>query len=302
MSVLSTLRVIPMSADTASVFTQLFEHPSIHPAYAARGDAALYLGFPHYDPAGSFLVYDGETPVAFAFSIYVYNHEPPFTQVSVGVLPSHRGRGLGRALVDHVEAHYGDRIAFLRMGADVAVPGGDLFAHALGFTEERHFWTMQRPFGPVPAIEWPDGIECRGFDGGDAMLEDFGDAATRSFADNWGFVAWTLDMAREEIARPGFRRDGLLLAYRDGAVVGLSFNTILPDGRGEVDTLGVVASERGRGLGRALLRWGVEWLQAQQPRSVILLVDGANDSATRLYRAEGFIAIAERVVWKRASA
>jgi mycothiol synthase len=55
---------------------------------------------------------------------------------------------------------------------------------------------------------------------------------------------------------------------------------------------------RGRGLGRALLVAGVQWLRHQGMTSACLWVDGANDRAKHLYESVGFIA-ARTDIWYR---
>lgn len=296
------LSLRPLTPDLHDCFVKLMHDPAIYPAYASRGTAATYLAFPHLDPDGSFIAFDGGVPVGFVLSMYIDNSDPPFAQLLPGVLESHRRRGIGHTLLEHAASLYRDRVPLLRSGVDVASVTAPPFLRAHGFREVRTWWAMTRPLGPVPPPVWPEGVTTRTFDGSEAMLEDFRHAAHSSFAENWGFVPWTMEIARREIAAPSFRPDGLLLAYRGGAVAGFSYNTILDDGRGEVDTLGVLQHARGIGLGRALLRWGIAWLQEQRTATVDLMVDGANDSATRLYRSEGFVTAAERRTWERDAA
>ena len=56
---------------------------------------------------------------------------------------------------------------------------------------------------------------------------------------------------------------------------------------------------RGIGLGRALLRWGVAWLERESALPVTLMVDGANEGALALYRSEGFAVTRTRRAWAR---
>ena len=133
------------------------------------------------------------------------------------------------------------------------------------------------------------------------MLRDWTDAYNDSFARHYRFVRSGVDIARALVAEPGFRADGLGLAYRGGACVGFCRNT-LHAARGEVATVGVVRAARGIGAGRALLRWGVRWLEAAAPLPVTLLVDGANEGALGLYRSEGFAVTRTRRIWARPAA
>jgi ribosomal protein S18 acetylase RimI-like enzyme len=68
---------------------------------------------------------------------------------------------------------------------------------------------------------------------------------------------------------------------------------------GEVALIGVVPEARGIGLGRALLRWGVQWLASQGVEPLYLMVDGENEGALRLYRSEGFGVARTRIHWSR---
>ncbi len=61
----------------------------------------------------------------------------------------------------------------------------------------------------------------------------------------------------------------------------------------------MVPEWRGRGLGRALLHWGVTWLQARTQDPVTLMVEGENESALTLYRDTGFAVTRTRGLWVR---
>src|ERR1051325_7423145 len=110
--------------------------------------------------------------------------------------------------------------------------------------------------------------------------------------------ALPLEHAHKLVESPGFRADGVLLAYRQGRVAGFCRNELHAT-RGEVGTLGTVPAARGIGLGRALLRWGVGWLERESTLPVTLMVDGANDGALALYRSEGFAVTRTRHAWMR---
>jgi len=170
-------------------------------------------------------------------------------------------------------------------------------AERLGYRHDRWFWLMQRyRSGAPPEPAWPEDVTVRTFDGSDAMLADWNAAYNDSFADHYRFVRSPIENTRKQAAKPGFRADGLLLAYRDGQVAGFCRNELFA-GRGEIGTLGTVRAARGIGLGRALLRWGVGWLERACELPVTLLVDGENDGALSLYRSEGFEVTRTRRLW-----
>ena len=62
------------------------------------------------------------------------------------------------------------------------------------------------------------------------------------------------------------------------------------DGRlaGEVKLVGVRHEARGRGIGRELVRWGIEACRERDAVDVYLSVEGENRGALRLYESLGF--------------
>ncbi len=69
--------------------------------------------------------------------------------------------------------------------------------------------------------------------------------------------------------------------------------------RAEIWTVGVHPDLQGRGLGRALLRWGIHHLRGLGVQVVNLSVNGRNPRALGLYEAEGFHRTATRERWAR---
>lgn len=220
----------------------------------------------------------------------------------VGVLESHRRRGLGRRLLEAVAAlaaakHPGLPI---ELAGSAWMPNDDAeaFAARLNGTHLRWFWLMERPRGAAVAPAWPAGIVTRAFDGSEQALRDWNDAYNDSFSGHFRYMRSSLEDTRVRAADPTFRRDGLLLAYRSDRCVGFCRNE-LHAARGELATLGVTHDARGIGLGRALLRWGVGWLEAATTAPVTLIVDGDNETALGLYREEGFAVTRTRRTWAR---
>jgi mycothiol synthase len=159
------------------------------------------------------------------------------------------------------------------------------FAERLGYRHDRWFWLMRRERGAAPPEPvWPAGVTVRVFDGSDAMLADYAAAYNDSFAAHYRFMPTSLAQLLAVTRKPAFRPDGVLLAYRDGRPAGFC-RTELFAARGEIGTLGTAHAARGIGLGRALLRWGVGWLERESPHPITLLVDGENESALALYRS-----------------
>lgn len=225
-----------------------------------------------------------------------------WSMLRVGVREPFRGHGLGTRLAESLlafvrETSGGGRI---EVAASAWLPNeaSERIAAKLGFAHERWFWLMERPRGGAPRPVWPAGVEVRSFDHSDAMFADWTAAYNDSFANHYRFVVASEETGRSLAADPTFRADGLLLAYRDGRCAGFCRNE-LHAARGEIGVLGTTHDARGIGLGRALLRWGVHWLEANASGPVTLLVDGDNEGALALYRAEGFEVSRTRRIWGR---
>jgi ribosomal protein S18 acetylase RimI-like enzyme len=62
---------------------------------------------------------------------------------------------------------------------------------------------------------------------------------------------------------------------------------LLDSGRGWISTLAVARSDRGRGIGRALLLHAFADLQRAGARGLTLAVEAENESALELYRSVG---------------
>lgn len=101
------------------------------------------------------------------------------------------------------------------------------------------------------------------------------------------------------IAAPGADH-AVLVASREGAVVGYVAVERQEDGSGYIDYLGVADAERRTGIGRTLVAAGCVWLHdAGGCPSVNLTVRESNRGARRLYESLGFAE--ERLVrpWRR---
>ncbi len=285
-----------------AALTTVVEHPSLADEFEVwQGRVQTACDDPFHPRELTWIARDQGTPVGFAL-VYVLPSTPaPFAAVRLGVIESHRRRGIGTRLLTGAIAALKAQAApvhELSLNAWIPNAGAQGLAGHNGFRHARYFWMMERPRGTAPGHRMPDGIELRVFDGTEQALHDWNDAYNDSFAKHYHFVRTRPEDNRALAALPGFRPDGLALAYRDGACVGFCRNELRPQ-RGEIAVVGTVTAARRIGLGRALLRWGVAWLQAQNAPRITLLVDGENESALDLYRSEGFAVTRTRQVWSR---
>ncbi len=247
--------------------------------------------------------HDGE-PAGFAFSFLAPTHGGSFAMVRMGVVERHRRRGVGSALLAAAGAKLNavrdeHQLHEVNLSAWQPNPAAEGFAARHGFRHARNFWRMERPLGAVGKAQWPAGIVVRTYDGSERALRDFNDAYNRSFTSHYHYVRSSIEDTRVITTQRHFRRDGLALAYRGDECVGFCRDARYGD-PGEVALIGTVPEARGIGLGRALLRWGVAWLQEDFAKPVYLMVDGENETALQLYRSEGFQVALTRLHWSRA--
>jgi len=137
---------------------------------------------------------------------------------------------------------------------------------------------------PPPAPQWPEAIELRRYDAAaDAEAVHALIYVDAAWADVPGHVGRPLEKWRAGMA--GYRA---WVARRDGRPVGMVAGRVFEDGRGWVEQLAVARDARGQGLGRALLLHSLIELAGQGATSLALGVQGANETAIRLYRDIGF--------------
>ncbi|MBI5710642.1 MAG: GNAT family N-acetyltransferase [Candidatus Eisenbacteria bacterium] len=298
-----SVTIQPFGADGLDVLRALVADASLEQEYGdlAAGGLDGQLGDSYCDPALRFLARVEGVPVGFAYSFVLPSGTGSWVMVKLGVSAAHRRRGVGSALLAATLAALRARAGPPREAALAAwQPNPALagFAARHGFGPARSFWRMERAPGAAPAPRWPAGIEVEVFDGSEQALADWNDSYNLSFAAHWHFVPSDLEHVRRIAELPGFRPDGLALAWRGGACAGFCGCT-LRGPRGEVSALGVVPASRGIGLGRALLRRGVLWLRGAGAERVDLTVDGENEGALALYRAEDFAVVRTRELFAR---
>ena len=154
-----------------------------------------------------------------------------------------------------------------------------------GLAHRRSSFTLARgeEAGPLPLAVLPQGVDVDPY-----RLGDDDEAVHRliyvdaAWAAVPGHTERDLDTWREMV-----RPCRAFLARRDGRPVGWVAGRVLDSGRGFVQTLAVATTERGRGLGRALLLHAFADLQHAGARDLTLGVEAANEGALGLYRAVG---------------
>jgi len=220
------------------------------------------------------------------------------------VHPEQRGRGIGSALFDRIEA----RAAELPADASSprfrhAINARDLsaatMARARGLRPVQHNWHMQIDLdGPIEPPQDPAGITIGGIEPPDdlravhAILES---AFAEDPADHpEPFDRWL----KEHVTSPSYDPSLWLLA-RDGDVPVGALSASIGDG-GWVDWLAVLASHRGRGIALGLLRRSFATFAERGMRRVMVNVDAENvTGATAVYERAGMRVVNAWDVWER---
>lgn len=205
------------------------------------------------------------------------------------VLPEHR-RGVRPALVRHLETE----ARTIAVGAPAlllnfsATEGAAPDAEAAGFDLVRTFWHMHRPVDPsFRSIDPPVGVTIRPYVAAEddrlswALIQD-------AFAGHFGIDPMSFEDYRHDVIDSDMWDPSLAsIAELDGTPVGIVTCFLLGD-VGWVGDLGVVASGRNLGIGRALLERAFEGLTTRGASHLQLNVDSGNETgATRLYEAAG---------------
>jgi mycothiol synthase len=215
------------------------------------------------------------------------------------VHPAFRRRGHGRRLVpaalDLVQRRGRDE---LQLYVPQHIPGSVAFAETMGFRYRSSLWLFTLPPKcAVPAPAFPDDVVTRSWDPArDTDLDawvGFMHAAFEGHPTEMSFSPSVIAHVHQEPDfDPGTIRIVSAVDQPDDPIAFARLELRADDGGrapiGDVGLIGVLPAWRGRGLGRALLRWGVTELRRRGAGPIELSVEAANERATNLYRAHGF--------------
>jgi ribosomal protein S18 acetylase RimI-like enzyme len=201
---------------------------------------------------------------------------------TVAVHPSAEGKGIGTLLRGEVERRASGPV--LRQEVMSANEGAVGLLTTAGYEHEQHYWRMERELSPdEPGPAWPPGVGARALerDGDDRAVYELIAGAMREIPGNTerSFEEWSARALTDALAPD--------LSTVAGDMAGVALCQRHPGGEGYVDYVAVARDWRGRGLGRALLQESFRRFAAEGMTWAVLWVNGANESATRLYRGVG---------------
>ena len=241
------------------------------------------------DSARAILAWDGDRLVGYAQLLLAEK----LATAEVVVCPTSRRRGIGRQLLDTVEALARKAGASeLKLWAYGALPASEAIAHSRSIALSRSLLQLERSLDDLPSTTLPTGYAIRTFD---VRRDKAAWLALHNavFADHPENGTWSSDDLEMRLRQPWFDAGDFLIAEREGEMVGFNWLKRVPEApperpEGEIYIIGVSYSERGRGLGRALALLGLHHLRAEGMKSCTLFVEADNASALALYRSLGF--------------
>jgi len=241
--------------------------------------------------------------VGYAVGQLVERNGALVAELTGAVLPDHRRRGIGTALLQRARDG-----AVARMAADPRPLPRELRSYALdnetgviallaseGFAPIRFGFEMRRALtGELPIHPLPRGLELRPVV--EADYRAVFDANEEAFLDHWGHRPATEEDFREMCFGPDMSPHLWCVAWDGDQVAGVVMNAIfraeneaLGAKRGWLDRVSVRRPWRGLGLAKALCAESFRVLRGEGMDEAWLGVDGSNPTgAVKLYEGLGF--------------
>lgn len=209
---------------------------------------------------------------------------------------------VGGALLAQAEKHARSR-GFEHLAATAVPEDEPLWALLTrgGFARDREVLRMWRTLnGDLPEAAWADGATVRTYTDADARaVQGLLDTAYSGWDRDYvprSHEGWRSFMVEHDEFDPAL----WFLVERDDELVACALHWKEHQGRGWVKDIVVRESERGHGLGRALLRHGFRAYAARGADRVGLKVDSTNPTgALQLYAREGFVVDQRLGMWHK---
>ncbi len=225
---------------------------------------------------------------------------PPGTEVDLVVAPGARGRGVGTALAEAVDARRSE--GALSAWSHGNHPAASALAERFGFDRVRDLWVMRLPLPSsrqVPSAETPGSADfvVRPFEPG-RDEEAFLALNAEAFAGHPEQGRMTRADLDQRMAEAWFDPAGFFVAEARAGVEGVEAGDLLgfhwtkvhpgEPPHGEVYVVGVSPTSQGMGLGKLLTRVGLDHLAGLGLGEVVLYVESDNAAAISVYSGLGF--------------
>lgn len=209
--------------------------------------------------------------------------------LNVAVHPTHRGRGTGSSLLE-IAANHSHNLGseVLQIPIVQGLHNGEHWVRTRGFRVVRCHWHMSLAEYKETPVKIPSGFELIHFLPGEE--ESLCTLQNMSFTGSWGFRPNTVEEICYLLDTSWCRPDGILYINNSQGNVGYCWTMDHPTERdkGYIRMMGINPRYRGRGLGKAILLAGIEYLMQNGIKEIELSVDGRNHIARRLYQSVGF--------------
>lgn len=230
-----------------------------------------------------------------------------------GVDPAHRGRGIGRRLLEWQRGRALQKLAalehrlpawILSYAPDLAPEHGSLLQRA-GFSAARWFTTLECDLrAATPESPPPPGVTLDVFT--PARSEATRAAKNAAFADHWGSQPTTREQWESTQSLPTFRADLSRIALAGDEVVGFVVTEVneadwerLGASSGYISLVGTVREWRGRGLAASMLSAVLDAYRSEGLQRAVLDVDTENPTgALGVYTRLGFAATSRDVAYR----
>lgn len=290
-----TAETTPQWADLTNLLAKVDDTDEYYDAE----DLAEELEEHGFDAAqDSWAVWDGEVMVAFGqlrVSLQLTADGEARADLTGGVHPDWRGRGIGTALLARMEPralavarerHPGAPLLMRASGGKEGSDAWPLLTDA-GYAPARWFTDMARPL-PGPAVAAVPDPRIRPF--GDDVSEATRLAHNEAFAGHWGSTARTREAWDEMVSARSFRAADSRVVVDDGVVLAYVLCGQWVERELYISLVGTRPEARGQGLGRAALVTTVADAAASGRYDVVdLSVDSDNPTgAGGLYASAGF--------------
>jgi mycothiol synthase len=210
-----------------------------------------------------------------------------------------RGQGIGSLFLERVLAKAKEeRVDFVTTKALIGQHDATYFLKKRGFVAATNFWTLEHG-APIKSFpELPEGFATRGYIAGtDAPL--LADIYNRSFKGQFGFQRISSASVRILHHHPHFDPEGVIFIIRGEAIVGFARAGCDPEEKvGWAATMGVDSAYRGRGLGRWLLSWIMNYLHDRGIERLEVTVEGESEEALKLFLSEKFKVVEHNIAFK----
>jgi len=210
---------------------------------------------------------------------------PGLYDLTGGIVPARRRRGLGTRLLRHVQTTAGAGIRQLSCRVESLESETAAFLLRRDFYEEHEECALELPpTSPLPPIPNEPRSELLILPQERAVSE-----FRRLYDDSFVDTPWSQPYTEAEVAAALVRPDDLLFLAVDGRPIGVVWHELLPNGRGRIEPIGIARDYQGQGYGRRLLLAALHRLRDNGADTIEIGLWRNNAVAMHLYKGLGFL-------------